>query len=70
MKSLLEKSKVTQARMLQKVNDAFQQREDMRTQMEEANKAKEAVKNIHLSIYLCTLSLDSLTSLSCFFIAY
>lgn len=70
MKSLLEKSKVTQARMLQKVNDAFQQREDMRTQMEEANKAKEAVKNFHLSIYLCTLSLDSLTSLSCFFIAY
>lgn len=70
MKSLLEKSKVTQARMLQKVNDAFQQREDMRTQMEEANKAMEAVKNIHLSIYLCTLSLDSLTSLSCFFIAY
>lgn len=43
MKSLLEKSKEIQSRMMQKVKEALHQRNDMRTQMEEAFTAKEAV---------------------------
>uniref|UniRef100_A0A3Q3MKZ5 Si:dkey-25o16.4 n=1 Tax=Labrus bergylta TaxID=56723 RepID=A0A3Q3MKZ5_9LABR len=42
MKSLFEKSKETQTVMMQKVKDAFHQRDDMRMQMEEAFSAKEA----------------------------
>ncbi|XP_070684359.1 sperm-associated antigen 5 [Pempheris klunzingeri] len=42
MTSLLEKTKETQAVMMQKVKDAFHQKDDMRTQMEEAFTAKEA----------------------------
>ncbi|KAF7667588.1 hypothetical protein LDENG_00055380 [Lucifuga dentata] len=42
MKSLFDKSKETQRKMTQKVKDAFQQRGDMRIQMEEAFTAKEA----------------------------
>ncbi|KAL7405242.1 hypothetical protein ABVT39_025726 [Epinephelus coioides] len=42
MKSLLEKTKKTQTTMTQKVQDALHQRDDMRTQMEEAFTAKEA----------------------------
>ncbi|XP_040003176.1 sperm-associated antigen 5 [Xiphias gladius] len=42
MKSLFEKTKDTQTRMMQKVKDVFHQRNDMRTQMEEAFTAKEA----------------------------
>ncbi|XP_006787132.1 sperm-associated antigen 5 [Neolamprologus brichardi] len=42
MKSLLEKSKDIQSRMMQKVKEALHQRNDMRTQMEEAFTAKEA----------------------------
>ncbi|KAK5865625.1 hypothetical protein PBY51_019879 [Eleginops maclovinus] len=42
MKSLLEKTKMTQTKMMQKVKDALHQREDMRAQMEEAFTAKEA----------------------------
>lgn len=43
MKSLLEKSNDIQSRMMQKVKEALHQRNDMRTQMEEAFTAKEAV---------------------------
>ncbi|XP_041640799.1 sperm-associated antigen 5 [Cheilinus undulatus] len=42
MKSLLKKTKQTQSVMMQKVKDAFHQRDVMRTQMEEAFSAKEA----------------------------
>ncbi|XP_008303672.1 sperm-associated antigen 5 [Stegastes partitus] len=42
MKSLFEKSKETQTRMIQKVKEALHQRNDMRIQMEEAFTAKEA----------------------------
>ncbi|XP_035039410.2 sperm-associated antigen 5 [Hippoglossus stenolepis] len=42
MKALLENTKVTQMRMMQKVKDALHQRNDMRTQMEDAFTAKEA----------------------------
>ncbi|XP_018517099.1 sperm-associated antigen 5 [Lates calcarifer] len=42
MKSLFEKTKATQTRMVQKVKDALHQRDDMRTQMEDALTAKEA----------------------------
>ncbi|GAA6233801.1 sperm-associated antigen 5 [Lates japonicus] len=42
MKSLFEKTKETQTRMMQKVKDALHQRDDMRTQMEDALTAKEA----------------------------
>uniref|UniRef100_A0A3Q1EGB6 Sperm associated antigen 5 n=1 Tax=Acanthochromis polyacanthus TaxID=80966 RepID=A0A3Q1EGB6_9TELE len=42
MKSLFEKSKETQIRMIQKVKDALHQRNDMRIQMEEAFAVKEA----------------------------
>nr|XP_019956861.1 PREDICTED: sperm-associated antigen 5 [Paralichthys olivaceus] len=42
MKALLENTKETQTRMMQKVKDALHQRNDMRTQMEEAFTAKEA----------------------------
>ncbi|XP_056223916.1 sperm-associated antigen 5 [Seriola aureovittata] len=42
MKSLFEKTKETQTRMMQKVKDALHQRDDMRTQMEEAFTAKQA----------------------------
>ncbi|XP_029013968.1 sperm-associated antigen 5 [Betta splendens] len=42
MKSLLKKTKETQKGMVQKVKDALQQRNDMKTQMEEAFTAKEA----------------------------
>lgn len=46
MKSLLEKTKKTQTTMTQKVQDALHQRDDMRTQMEEAFTAKEAVSTM------------------------
>ncbi|XP_070846965.1 sperm-associated antigen 5 [Chaetodon trifascialis] len=42
MKSLFEKTRATQEVMMQKVKDAFHQRDDMRVQMEEAFTAKEA----------------------------
>ncbi|KAM6941858.1 sperm-associated antigen 5 [Lycodopsis pacificus] len=42
MKSVLEKTKDTQTALLQKGKDAFQQRDDMRMQMEDAFTAKEA----------------------------
>ncbi|XP_034044445.1 sperm-associated antigen 5 isoform X2 [Thalassophryne amazonica] len=42
MTLLIKKSKATQAKMVQKVKDALQQRENMRTQMEEAYTAKDA----------------------------
>ncbi|XP_028273957.1 sperm-associated antigen 5 [Parambassis ranga] len=43
MKSVFEKSKETQTRAMQKVKEALHQRNNMRTQMEEALTAKEAV---------------------------
>lgn len=43
MKSLFEKTRQTHTAMIQKVRDAFQHRDDMRIQMEEAFTAKEAV---------------------------
>lgn len=43
MKSLFEKTKQTHRAIMQKVNDALQQRDDMKIQMEEAFTAKEAV---------------------------
>lgn len=46
MKSLCEKTKHAQKRMMQKVKDALQQRNDMRTQMEEAFATKEAVSTV------------------------
>lgn len=46
MKSLFEKTKATQTRMVQKVKDALHQRDDMRTQMEDALTAKEAVNTL------------------------
>ncbi|XP_040892911.1 sperm-associated antigen 5 [Toxotes jaculatrix] len=46
MKSLCEKTKETQTRMMQKVKDALHQRNDMRTQMEEAVTAKEAAFSV------------------------
>lgn len=46
MRSLFEKTKDTQKRMMQKVKDALQQRNDMRTQMEEAFAIKEAVSTV------------------------
>ncbi|XP_042340237.1 sperm-associated antigen 5 [Plectropomus leopardus] len=42
MKSLLEKTKMTQTAMMQKVKDTLHQRDDMRIQMEDAFTAKEA----------------------------
>uniref|UniRef100_A0A8D3CJB6 Si:dkey-25o16.4 n=1 Tax=Scophthalmus maximus TaxID=52904 RepID=A0A8D3CJB6_SCOMX len=42
MKALFEKTKETQTRRMQKVKDALHQRNEMRTQMEEAFTAKEA----------------------------
>ncbi|KAK2817161.1 hypothetical protein Q5P01_025352 [Channa striata] len=42
MKSLIEKTTETQKKMMQKVQDALQQRNEMRTQMEDAFTAKEA----------------------------
>ncbi|KAM9314239.1 sperm-associated antigen 5 [Pholidichthys leucotaenia] len=42
MKSLYEKSREMQTRMMQKVKEAFHRRNDMRSQMEEALAAKEA----------------------------
>lgn len=46
MKSLFEKTKDTQKRMTQKVKDSLQQRNDMRTQMEEAFATKDAVSTL------------------------
>ncbi|XP_044203057.1 sperm-associated antigen 5 [Thunnus albacares] len=45
MRSLFEKSKETQTRMMQKVKDVLQQRDNMQTQMEEAFNVKEAALN-------------------------
>ncbi|CAB1436418.1 unnamed protein product [Pleuronectes platessa] len=42
MKALLENTKETQTRMIQKLKDALHQRNEMRTQMEDAFTAKEA----------------------------
>ncbi|CAJ1052428.1 sperm-associated antigen 5 [Xyrichtys novacula] len=42
VKSLFEKTKQTQAVVMQRVKEAFRQRDDMKTQMEEAFSAKEA----------------------------
>ncbi|XP_029909614.1 sperm-associated antigen 5 isoform X2 [Myripristis murdjan] len=46
MKSLYERSKETQTRMMQKVKDTLQHREDMRHQMQEAFTAKEAAFSV------------------------
>ncbi|XP_055779452.1 sperm-associated antigen 5 [Salvelinus fontinalis] len=46
MKSLYEKCKETQGRMVQKVRDTLQQREDMRRRMEEAYTAKDAAFSV------------------------
>ncbi|XP_078138674.1 sperm-associated antigen 5 [Centroberyx gerrardi] len=46
MKSLYEKSKEMQTRMMQKVKDTLQHREDMRQQMQEAFTAKEAAFSV------------------------
>uniref|UniRef100_A0A3Q3MPT7 Sperm associated antigen 5 n=1 Tax=Mastacembelus armatus TaxID=205130 RepID=A0A3Q3MPT7_9TELE len=46
MNSLIEKTKVTHARMMQKVKDALHQRNEMKTQMEEAFSAKEAAFSV------------------------
>ncbi|XP_064859903.1 sperm-associated antigen 5 isoform X2 [Oncorhynchus nerka] len=46
MKSLYEKYKETQGRMVQKVRDTLQQREDMRRRMEEAFTAKDAAFSV------------------------
>lgn len=52
MKSLLEKSKEMQMRMMQKVKEALHERENMRTQMEEAFKAKDAVSTNYPCAFL------------------
>ncbi|KAK5899083.1 hypothetical protein CesoFtcFv8_008598 [Champsocephalus esox] len=46
MKSLFEKTKTTQKKMMQKVKDALHQRDDTRAQMEEAITAKEAAFSV------------------------
>lgn len=46
MKSLYEKCKETQGRMVQKVRDTLQQREDLRRRMEEAFTAKDAAFSV------------------------
>ncbi|KAK7930528.1 hypothetical protein WMY93_006923 [Mugilogobius chulae] len=46
MKSLLEKSRESQVRMIQKVKDALQQKEDMHTQMEQAISARDAAYSV------------------------
>ncbi|KAK1886504.1 Sperm-associated antigen 5 [Dissostichus eleginoides] len=46
MKSLFEKTKTTQTKMMQKLKDALHQRDDMRAQMEEAFTAKEAAFSV------------------------
>ncbi|XP_033986368.1 sperm-associated antigen 5 [Trematomus bernacchii] len=46
MRSLFEKTKTTQTKMMQKVKDALHQRDDMRAQMEEAFTAKEAAFSV------------------------
>lgn len=46
MKSLFENARQTHRAMIQKVKDAFQQRDDMRMQMEEAFTTKEAVSTV------------------------
>ncbi|KAM4603346.1 sperm-associated antigen 5-like [Polymixia lowei] len=46
MKSLYDKCKDMQSRMVQKVRETLQEREDMRQQMEEAFTAKEAAFNV------------------------
>lgn len=43
MKGVFERTKQTHTAMIQKVKDALQQRDDMKTQMEEAFVTKEAV---------------------------
>lgn len=43
MKTLFEKSMEMQTRTVQKMKEVLQEREDMRTQMEEAFTAKDAV---------------------------
>lgn len=43
MKSVFEKTKGTHTALMQKVKDAFHQRDDMKMQMGDAFKAKEAV---------------------------
>lgn len=47
MKSLFEKSKEMQMRMIQKVKEVLHEREDMRTKMEEAFTVKDAVSTNH-----------------------
>ncbi|XP_033829420.2 sperm-associated antigen 5 isoform X2 [Periophthalmus magnuspinnatus] len=46
MKSLVGKSRESQVRMIQKVKDALQDREDMRTKMEEAFSAKDTAYSV------------------------
>ncbi|KAK5926179.1 hypothetical protein CgunFtcFv8_021771 [Champsocephalus gunnari] len=46
MKSLFDKTKTTQKKMMQKVKDALHQRDDTRAQMEEAITAKEAAFSV------------------------
>uniref|UniRef100_A0AAV2J7P3 Sperm-associated antigen 5 n=1 Tax=Knipowitschia caucasica TaxID=637954 RepID=A0AAV2J7P3_KNICA len=46
MKSLLVKSRECQMRMIQKVKDSLEQKEEMRTQMEEALAAKDSTESV------------------------
>ncbi|XP_072319745.1 uncharacterized protein [Eucyclogobius newberryi] len=50
MRSLLEKSRASQVRMLQKVKEALQQREDMSTQMEQARSAKDSADSVMVQL--------------------
>ena len=68
MKALLENAKETQTRMMQKVKDALHQSNDMRTQMEDAFTAKEAVRTVtHLLIIteLYKLMFSSIAAAGC-----
>ena len=56
MKGLCGRFMDTQARMAQKVRDALQEREDMRRQMDEALRTKEAVRNAFLLFIIKVMS--------------
>ena len=56
MKGLCGRFMDTQARMAQKVQDALQEREDMRRQMDEALRTKEAVRNAFLLFIIKVMS--------------
>lgn len=56
MRSLFERMKKAHTAMVEKVKDVLHRRDDMRTQMEEAFTAKEAVNpeaNLHHCLSLC-----------------